>query len=81
MNAPRAGLNEASTSSQVVQREAVADNAGDGPLVALHSRAGVALIAATVLASTVGFLDPVFAHGISLREPAWPADVDAEEVE
>jgi hypothetical protein len=26
-------------------------------------------------------LDPVFAHGISLREPAGPADVDFEEVE
>ena len=26
-------------------------------------------------------LDPVFAHGISLREPAGPADVDLEEVE
>ena len=26
-------------------------------------------------------LDPVFAHGISLREPAGPADVDIEEVE
>jgi hypothetical protein len=26
-------------------------------------------------------LDPVFAHGISLREPAGPADVDVEEVE
>ena len=28
-----------------------------------------------------GRLDPVFAHGISLREPAGPADVDFEEVE
>jgi hypothetical protein len=26
-------------------------------------------------------LDPVFAHGISLREPAGPADIDFEEVE
>ena len=26
-------------------------------------------------------LDPVFAHGISLREPAGPADIDVEEVE
>jgi hypothetical protein len=26
-------------------------------------------------------LGPLFAHGISLREPAWPADVGAEEVE
>jgi hypothetical protein len=26
-------------------------------------------------------LDPVFAHGISLREPAWSADIDLEEVE
>ena len=26
-------------------------------------------------------LDPVFAHGISLREPSGPADVDLEEVE
>jgi len=26
-------------------------------------------------------LVPVFAHGISLREPAGPADVDIEEVE
>jgi len=26
-------------------------------------------------------LDPVFAHGISLREPAGPADIDLEEVE
>ena len=38
------------------------------------------------LAIATGFpgpdvLDPVFAHGISLREPAGPADVDFEEVE
>ena len=26
-------------------------------------------------------LDPVFAHGISLGEPAGPADIDVEEVE
>jgi transposase len=38
-----------------------------------------------VLAKTMdgrpSLLDPVFAHGISLREPAGPADVDVEEVE
>ena len=31
--------------------------------------------------AAVGSLDPVFAHGISLREPAGSADVDVEEVE
>jgi hypothetical protein len=44
------------------------------------------LAAASVLSSIAArgggvFLDPVFAHGISLREPAGPADVDLEEVE
>jgi 2-oxoisovalerate dehydrogenase E2 component (dihydrolipoyl transacylase) len=39
------------------------------------------LMVPVVRDAQVHTLDPVFAHGISLREPAGPADIDFEEVE
>ena len=46
---------------------------------------GKSTLAELIVARSAGarelYLDPVFAHGISLREPAGPADVDFEEVE
>jgi hypothetical protein len=36
---------------------------------------------AAIFRMAESLLVPVFAHGISLREPAGPADVDFEEVE
>ena len=55
--------------------EALHNTSGERVYVTMY---GLTLLAIRLLGSA---LDPVFAHGISLREPAGPADIGFEEVE